>query len=190
MRALSPIFSFLVWLFAFAVGVALLAGGFYSRLLSDEVPKFLYEYGVQRSFQAWAGLVGAVLVLMVVLRVAFIVSRGERRERIISFPRSLGEVNIALDTIETFLARGASSLPEVDRITVRLTPLDNGKSVKVNVMAWVYLGGRNVREVGERIRGYFVDATKDVLGLQEIGDVNVSVREVIETEARSGTHAR
>jgi hypothetical protein len=190
MRILSPIFSFVVWVFSFVVGVALLVAGFYPRLLFEDVPNFLYKQGAERTLQSVVGLVGAVLVLMVVLRLAFLVSRGERRERIISFPSSAGNVNVSLDTIETFLARGGSSLPEVDRLTVRLTPVDNGTTVKADVMAWVYLGGRNARELGERLRGYFVDATKDVLGLQEIGDVTITVREVIESEARGGTQAR
>ena len=178
MRVLSPIFSFLVWLFAFAVGVALLVGGFYTRLLSDRVPEFLYEYGVQRSFQIGSGLVGGVLVLMVVLRVAFILSRGERTERTISFASSLGEINVSLDTIEAFLARGGSALPEVERLAVHLTPLEDRKSVRVQVAASVY-HGRNIRELCEGISRYIADATRSVLGIEEIGDINVSVKKVI-----------
>jgi hypothetical protein len=184
MRALSPIFSFLVWLVAFAVGVALLTGGLYPRLLSDFVPGFLYQYGVQQSFQVGSGLVGGVLVLMVVLRVGFVLSRGERRERSISFASSLGEINVSLDTIEAFLARGGSTLPEVERLAVHLTPLEDRKSVRVDVAASVF-HGRNIRELCEGIARYIADSTRAVLGIEEIGDVNVSVKKVI-GEPRTG----
>lgn len=189
MRLLSPIFSLLVWLFAFAVGVALLVGAFYPRFLSDLVPTFMYEQGVERPFRVGVLAVGLVLVVMVALRVLFVLSRGERRERVISFASSRGEINVSLDTIEDFLARRGSALPDVERLTVRLTPLDNEKYVKVDVVARVY-EGHDVIQLAERIRAHFIDATKDVLGLQEIGDVNVSVREVIETDVRGGTDVR
>ena len=189
MRLLSPIFSLLVWLFAFAVGVALLVGGGYPPILSDRVPTFLYEHGVERSFRVAVLAVGLALVVMVGLRVMFILSRGERRERVISFASSRGEINVSLDTIEAFLARRGSALPDVERLTVRLTPLDNERYVKVDVVARVY-EGHDVIQLAERIRAHFVDATKDVLGLQEIGDVNVSVREVIESDVRGGGDVR
>jgi len=189
MRILSPIFSLVLWLFAFAVGAALVGMAVYPPLITDYVSQFLYKASVEQPMRILVGAVGLGLMLMVVLRVVFVMSRGERRERVISFASSRGEINVSLDTIEDFLARRGAALPDVERLTVHLTPLDNERYVKVDVVARVY-EGHDVVQLGERIRAHFIDATKDVLGLQEIGDVNVSVREMIESDVRGGTDVR
>ena len=64
------------------------------------------------------------------------------------------------------------------RLAARVIPLEDRKSVRVDVTASVY-HGRNVRELGEMIQHYVVESTRELLGLGEIGDVNVTVKEVI-----------
>ena len=189
MRVLSPVFSFVIWLLALAAGAALLAGAIYPRILSDVLPGFLYEHGVQRSFRAAVGLAGVILVLMVMLRLGFIMSRQERQPRSVSFSSSLGAINVSLETVEAFLARGASALPEVKKLAAHVTPSEDRKSVRVDVTVSVY-HGRNVRELGERIQHYIADSTRELLGLGEVGDVNVTVREVIGGEPGSRAEDR
>jgi len=189
MRALSPVFSFLVWLLAFALGVALIAAAVYPRFLSDDIPKFLYDRGLQGSFRAAVGVIGAVLVIIVALHITYVTSRGERRVRSVSFASSLGQISVSLDTIEAFLARGGSALPEVERLAVHLTPLEDRKSVRVDVAASVY-HGRNIRELCEGIAHYIAESTKSLLGLEEIGDVNVNVKRVVGEETSAGGASR
>lgn len=177
MRVLSPIFALLVWLLVLAAGVALIAGAIYPQLLSSKVPNFLYNYGDQSSFRWTAGLVGVVLVVIVVLRVMFVTSRDERRTRFLSFSTAHGSTNISVETVESFLARAGATLPDVKRLATRVIPLEGKASPDVDVTAWVY-HGRNVREVCSRIAQYIVDSTKDLLGVEEIGEVNVTIREI------------
>jgi hypothetical protein len=105
--------------------------------------------------------------------------------RIISFPSSLGTINVSLDTIEAFLARSGSGLPDVSKLTVRLTPLEDRRTVKPDVRVSLY-HGRNVREQCDRISHYIAESTKELLGLEDIGEVSVTVDEVAGGESSSG----
>ncbi len=177
MTVLSPIFAFVIWVLAFAVGAALIAGAIYPSLVYQTLPRFLEDYGMQRSCRAVAAIAGVALVLIVVSRVALIVSKQEGRGRYVSFSSPRGTTSVSVDTIEAFLARGCSTLPEVKRLTTCVTPVEDRKTITVDVTASVY-HGQNVPQLGERIRQHLIESAQELLGLEEMGDVNVTIREV------------
>jgi len=181
MRLLSPVFAFVIWLLAFAAGAALIAGAIYPALFSDIVPGYLQDHAMLRSFRAIVALAGVVLLLIVVSRLALMTRTQERRGRYVSFSSPRGTTSVSVDTIEAFLARGCSTLPEVKRLTTDVTPLEDRKTVTVDVTASVYQG-QNVPQLGERIRQHIIESTQELLGLEEMGDVNVAIREVEPTE--------
>jgi hypothetical protein len=177
MRVLSPILAFVIWLLAFAAGAALIAGAIYPDLFSDIVPGYLRDHAMQRSFRAIVALAGAVLVLIVVSRLALMTTRQERRARYVSFASPRGTTSVSVDTIEAFLARGCSTLPEVKMLSTDVTPLEDGKTIKVDVTASVY-HGQSVSQLGERIRQHIIESAQELLGEEEVGDVNIIIREV------------
>jgi hypothetical protein len=177
MRLLNPIFALVVWLLALAAGAALIAGAIYPDLFSDVVPGYLQDHAMLRSFRAVVALAGLILVLIVLSRLLSVASGQEGQGRFISFPSTHGTTRISVGTVQAFLARAGATLPDVKRLETQVTPLEGRASPNVEVTAWVY-HGRNARELCDRIGQYINDSTKDLLGLEEIGEVNVTLREI------------
>jgi hypothetical protein len=177
MRLLSPVFAFLVWLLVLAVGAFLIADAIYPDLLYDVIPGYLSEHGMQPSFRALVALAGVILVLIVLSRLLSMASGQEGQGRFISFPSTHGTTRISVGTVQAFLARAGATLPDVKKLETQVTPLEGRASPNVEVTAWVH-HGRNARELCDRIGQYINDSTKDLLGVEEIGEVNVTLREI------------
>ncbi len=100
----------------------------------------------------------------------------EDRERLaISIPNPLGEVKISAEAIESFIRKEVEKAEEVKEIKARVVMGKKGVQIINRVSI---LGGRNIPEVTDKIQNIIKDSTQNVLGIPEVEEIKVYVREI------------
>jgi len=150
-----------------------------SVIMVDRVNMLMYD-NLQSVYSRLAlGVTGAVLCLLALVALVRLLGPSEsgRMKRSIVFASSLGEVRVAIDTIERYLSRVGMDIPDVQKLVPQVQGVDEGNRVSVDATVHVTLG-RNVREVSEQIAEHIATQLKSILGVTEVGNINVNVREV------------
>jgi len=158
-----------------------------SEVMQDRVLELVYNNLPTTQGRAVLGITGVVLCLLVLIVLLRLLGApdGARRRQSIVFAGSLGEVRVAVDTIERYLSRVGLDVPDVEKLVPHVRTVDDGNRVAVDATVHVTLG-RNVREVSEQIADHIANHLKNALGVAELGDINVIVREVQPPHTSSG----
>jgi len=153
----------------------------------DRVNILLYENLQSVYSRVVLGAIGAVLCLLALAALVRLVGPSEpsSMKRSIVFASSLGEVRVAIDTVERYLSRVGIDVPDVQKLIPQVQGVDEGNRVSVDATVHVTLG-RNVREVSEQIAEHIATQLKSILGVTEVGNINVNVREVQPPETGRG----
>ncbi len=122
---------------------------------------------------------GVGLIIMGLLALLPLAKPG--RKSTISFPGTHGEVTIQLDSVEETLSRVVSKMPEVKKISVRVTPSEDNHRAQVTADVLMYKGAGSpgAREIANRISDYLADTAVNVLGVEDVTTVNLNVRGII-----------
>ena len=100
-----------------------------------------------------------------------------RKSKKISFSSPQGNTVVQLEPIEASLTRALSRLPEIRKIALTLTPAENGRIACVNATVRLNkAGGTGVREAGDRLAETIAAQAKRLLGVDEVGTVDLTVR--------------
>jgi len=178
MRVLSTGASIIVVLLVMAAGV-MMCWTASSVIMLDRVNILIYENLQSVYGRVVFGATGVLLCLVALVTLVRLLGLSEpnRMKRSIVFASSLGEVRVAVDTIERYLSRVGMDIPDVQKLIPQVQGVDEGNRVSVDVTVHVALG-RNVREVSEQIAEHIATQLKSILGVTEVGNINVNVREV------------
>ncbi len=90
---------------------------------------------------------------------------------------ALGEVRIAVDTVENYLSKVALKISDVQKLVPRVKTSGNGSRVTVDAVVHITVG-RNIPEITDDIQNNISDQLKNELGIAEVGEIRVHVREV------------
>ncbi|GEM_PF-2411564 len=161
-------------------GVFCIVGAVSPDFSTGAVPNFLIDNGTSVPFRVGSALVGVLALVLSVGSAVLSLRRGSAA-RHVSFSSSLGEVRVSLDTLENALARGSTNLADVRKLQPRLSCAEGSKKIDCDAVASVYLG-RNVREICESVSQFVATTLKQMLGVEEVGKVNITVKEVQEAE--------
>ena len=93
----------------------------------------------------------------------------------ISIPNPLGEVKISAEAIESFIRKEVEKMEEIKEIRSRVMVGKKGVQIINRVSI---LGGRNIPEVTDKIQSLIKDSAQNVLGIPEIEEIKVFVREI------------
>ena len=128
----------------------------------------------------------AAVVLMAIGLLAVLPLFPARRKKVISFPGAHGRVDIRLDAVENSLHRVTGKMPEVKRVSLSLTPVEDNSSVRITAGLAVYkTGDEDVRELTDRIAEKIKVTAANILGIENI-DVNVSLVNIIVDQPGKG----
>ncbi len=174
MRVLGVIASVIMILVVLAAGMLLIWTAA-SEYNVETVRDVVYRL-VTTDARLALGVVGLLFCLIVLARLVALVEPTKKKPDIV-FASSLGEVRVAVDTLERYLGRVGSEIPDVQKLVPQVRGVDDGNRVTVDATVHVTLG-RNVREVSEQIAEHIATQLKRVLGVTEVGNINVIVREV------------
>ncbi len=95
----------------------------------------------------------------------------------ISYPGTHGNVIIQLDSVEANLNRMMSKLPEVKWISVEVDPdEDNGKAKVLAAVKLLKGPGESARETANRVSDRLADTAANLLGVDDITHVDLTVR--------------
>lgn len=174
MRILQIIVAKLLSLGILALGVAAVVAWFDRDYLHMAKSVFLAEVWVP-----WGAAFGAAAAVAGLL--ALLPLKRPRRNNTITFPGSHGNVTLQLDSVEATLSRVVGKLPEVKKINVRVTPSEDNRRAQVTADVWMYKtsGPAGARELANRISDYLADTAVNILGVEDITNINLNVRGVI-----------
>ena len=138
-----------------------------------------------RIWAPWGFVVGFGSILVGFFGLLHI-PREKKSRNIISYPGTHGSVTIQLDSVESTLSRVLSKLPEVRKISVKVSPTEDNHRARVSADVLVYKGANTVsaREVTNRIGNYLHDAATNILGVEEVTDVNLNIRGILVDAAK------
>ncbi len=109
----------------------------------------------------------------------------------ISYPGTHGNVVIQLDSVEANLNRMMSKLPEVKWISVEVDPdEDNGKAKVLAAVKLLKGPGESARETANRVSDRLADTAANLLGVDEITHVDLTVRGIILQSAPAKTREK
>lgn len=182
MRVFGTISSVIMVLLVLAVSVTLCWLAFDKDRL-ELVVALAFNNATLGSGRAALGITGGILCLLSLMTLMRLLGLSEpgAMKRSIVFASSLGEVRVAVDTIERYLSRVGLDIPDVQKLIPQIQSVDDGNRIAVDVTVHVTLG-RNVREVSEQIAEHIATQLKNMLGVTEVGNINVNVREVQPSE--------
>jgi len=174
MRILQIIVAKLLSLGVLTLGVAAVAAWFERDYLHMAKALFLSEVWIP-----WGAVFGAAAAVAGLL--ALLPLKRPRRNNTITFPGSHGNVTLQLDSVEATLSRVVGKLPEVKKINVRVTPSEDNRRAQVTADVWMYKtsGPAGARELANRISDYLADTAVNILGVEDVTNVNLNVRGVI-----------
>ena len=175
MRTIQIIIVKLVSLLAIVAGAGIVALRLNETLL-ERFLNFFIEGRVWLDLGPFAG----VLVLLLGLLALMPLSK-PRRKRTISFPGHHGEVTIQLDSVESTLSRVVGKMPEVKKIWVKVIPSEDNHRAQVAAEVMMYKGAQaaGAREIANRICDYLADTAVNILGVEDVTTVNLTVRGII-----------
>ena len=164
-----------------------LVGGAVLILMWFDKTKYaeIVELVQTRVWEPW-GLIVAISALVLGFFGFLPIAREKKSRNIISYPGTHGSVTIQLDSVESTLSRVLSKLPEVRKISVKVSPTEDNHRARVSADVLVYKGANTVsaREVTNRIGHYLHDAATNILGVEEVTDVNLNIRGILVDAAK------
>lgn len=168
MNVLRAVFGAIVWLAAVAAG----AWVFWTAL--GRAPQ-CDLVGCMRDLQAPAMAAGAAVVAIALLWPLTFVLR-TCRERHLSFRNPAGEVRVSLTAIRDFLARLAAEFPAI----VTLRPAVEARVGKLAIdMDIKVRAGTALPELSRQIQDRAAASVQSFLGIAEVGEIRVTVREIV-----------
>lgn len=168
MNTLRIAFGAVVWIAAAGFGAWLLWGG------AAGAPPCDLGAWVRESPAAARALGAAVLAVAALWPVSLLLR--DARERHLSFRNPGGEVRISLAAIRDFLARLSAEFPGV--VSLRATVDARGSTLSVNMEARVR-AGVEIPALTQRIQERVRESVRACLGIAEVGEVRVTVREFL-----------
>jgi len=132
----------------------------------------------------WGFTIGVVIAVISVP--ALLPLRKPRRKKTISFAGSQGQVAIELDSVETTLNRVVGKMQEVKRIAVTVVPSDDSRRAQVLADVVINKGPEAVgaRTIANRISDYLAETAVDILGVEDVTTVDLTVRGIVVQGAR------
>lgn len=171
MRMLGVLASAIMFVVVGATGV-ILCWGVAEPMMGESVVLFLYN-----NLLTYKGaLAGVGLCAIALLSLLQLTGSRNRRENIV-FAGALGEVRIAVDTVENYLANAALNVADVQKLVPHVKTIGDGNKVTVDAVVHVTVG-RNIPEVTDEIQHHIADHLKSELGIAEVGEIRIHVREV------------
>jgi hypothetical protein len=164
------------------LSVVVLAGGavlvviWFNTNAYEDLGRIFADH-VWTRYGALCGLVLLILGLLGVLPL----SRPRRTKNVISFEGTHGSVTIELDSVEANLGRVVSKMPVVRKIKVHVTPSEDHHRAQVDADVLMYKGasGESAREIANHIADYLMDAAINILGVEDVTQVNLNVRDIV-----------
>jgi len=171
MKTVQRAFLYLMSIAAIAAGAAVAAFPF-----NDQAAELAHRVSSNWMFCLLIGCAAAALGLVTLLPFGAFARKG----RSISFAGPTGTVTIQIDPFAVSLRKTIAKLPMVKRVSVCVTPKDNGR--KVGIEAAVTLkkpAESSTRETAERLREFIDKVSRQILGADEIMTVDVRVEDVL-----------
>ena len=158
------------------VALALLVAGcwlIYSSWFNAEaIDRIL---GAVKNSPFYSTVIGLVLVLSVLLRVAAASKRGPK-EAFIDFQSDEGSVGISTKAIQDFIERVGKEFAAVKSIESRLVKGKNGLDISVGVRV---LSGNKIPELSQVLQQRIRESVRESLGLEDVGKITIQVKEII-----------
>jgi len=123
--------------------------------------------------------IGAALTLIGLLALLPLM-RLRRKDKVIRFPGTHGEVVIQLDSVEASLNRVIGKVSGVKKISVNVVPTEDASKVRIAANVWLYKdAGSSARGLADRISESIGTTAANILGLEEVAVVDLNVRGIV-----------
>lgn len=175
MRAFNKFAYVLLILYALVTGLVILLVGTGKLFLDVEG----FDQFLKTNDLAVASCGAGVLAFVVLIVLLNLLLR--RREPSIGFSGPRGEVRIAHAAVEDFVRRLCEAMPEVKGCRCTMRQRRDGVTAIVRV---AIDAGANVPDVAERIQRDVASHLQEVMGLEEISEVRVTVGKLVYKERR------
>jgi uncharacterized alkaline shock family protein YloU len=151
------------------------------KILPREMIEFFFEEYIYSLKGRLATIIGSAILGLVSFFLVYSDLREERERLAISIPNPLGEVKISAEAIETFIRKEVEKMEEVKEIRSRVIAGKKGVQILSRVSI---LGGRNIPETTDKIQSLIKDSTQNILGIPEIEEIKVFVREITQPKKK------
>ncbi len=182
---MNILISFLRWAYQILGGLSLLLASAVLSSLSFELPFKREMIGLK--MDQWTSdpstrlIIGGVgLALAVVFfTYVYIKSRMAREEPSIAFDNPDGEVSISIKAIEDFVGRIGRDFAEVKSLEPAIVARREGVHIQLKVELW---SGTNIPKLTERIQNVIKSQVQNILGIENVQSVTLSVSKIIGRE--------
>jgi uncharacterized alkaline shock family protein YloU len=168
MRILHRLVRVLVLALLLALGLWMLVAAWSQRLWGD----VLAAMQASRAEVAFAGIAVVCLGLLFCLTGL----RRKRREKFLSFTNDGGAVSVSTQAMADFVAKLAAEFPSIVRMRPRILPRKGQIDIIVELRV---RAGPQIHEVCEMLQQRIRESVTTGLGISQVRNVEVSVREII-----------
>ncbi|TFH13152.1 MAG: alkaline shock response membrane anchor protein AmaP [Lentisphaerales bacterium] len=169
MKALHKIISVLVVLFLLAAGGAVM---YFAMRSADTWSRFSTAVAVDRFRIAFIALATCCLGLLLLLTGL----PRRQKDRFLSFPGESGTVSVSLRGVAAFVSKIGDEFESVLGLQAKIIPDKNSIDVVLNARI---KEGVQIHEICQALQQRVRESLKDSLGVTEVGEVMVTVREIV-----------
>jgi len=174
MNFIKRIFMLVYMVLMLGAGLFLLAAAF-NIITAEQWTQALGAITANPSYQMTATVIGGIFVLLGVLA-PYRMSKGIKKNRVVSFQNPDGEVSVSLSAIEDYIRKVARGIPGIRDMR---SHVDIGRR-GVNIITSVSMAaGANIPEVTEKIQAEVKEKVRAMLGIDENINMKIHISKLL-----------
>ncbi len=179
MRVWRIFFTLLCKLITLVAGVSLIAFSFFQSTFQTWIITFAQSAAVEKDpYALWTcRSIGLSLILIAVLALLAGVRKRQPAKWYVPMKTEHGEIRILSSAIASYIAKSCQRIEGVKRIVPEVVSVGGGKGVAINARVDL-VGGQSIKWTGETIRRHISESLKEMLGIEEVEQINVTINEI------------